>query len=902
MRVFTPAWERVRSLLFRAREDREMDEELRSHLEMETAKHIEAGLAPREARRHAHLRFGSVERVKDEVRDARGTRALEDLWADLGYAVRTLRRAPTFAATAVVILALGIGANAAVFTIVDAVLFRELPVPDPDRVVRVYTADYSGGLYGGSSYPDFVDYRTRATAFVDLAAYSTFVPMSLGTGGEAERLQGAVVTRNFFEALGIRPALGRFFPVGDDTALGSAPLVVLSHALWRRSFNATAEAIGQEVVLNGSTFTVIGVAPEGFRGVERINAPALWVPMSMLEQAVPRRAGRDDFQQRGTRWLSMVGRLAPGATLTSAQAEVTALAEQLAHAYPATNRGTLQHPDRARPVSMLPASAIAFGPVDAELLSRAALLLMTIVGLVLLIACANVANLLLARATARHREMAVRRALGASRGRVLRQLLTETALLASLGGAAGVVTGAWATRLVPAMVPQELVTLGLELPPFTVDWRVLTFTAVSSLATGLLLGLAPALHITRPHVTVSLRHRARGGVPRSRLRGALVVVQVALSLVLLIGAGLFVRSLQMALATDPGFNSAGVLLADLDLSLQGYDEGRGRRLYAELLERVGSLPGVDAASVAAVVPVNPAGSRANVAVDGYTPQPQEDMELNFNVVSAGYFRVLGMRVVQGRGFSDPGVDSPAGEVVVNETFARRYWPGQNPIDRGIKFGGRPAAWRVVGVVQDGKYRSMREDGLPYLYVPMGLRYTPQVTLLARVGGNPLAMLPAVRAELLELDPALPVYAERSLEHQLASAVFGERLGAMLLGIFGIVALLLATVGVYGVVAYAAQQRTHEIGVRMALGADGPTVVRLLATSGARLVVLGSGIGLAVALLATRVLTGLLFGIEATDPISFVGATLLLGVAALLAAYLPARRATRVDPLTTLRPD
>jgi predicted permease len=820
---------------------------------------------------------------------------------DFRYGARRLLRSRGFTAAAVLILALGIGANTAVFTVINTVLLGELPVPNPERVVKVYTSDYSSGLYGGSSYPDFADYRDRAAALTDIAAYTTFAPMNLGTEGGAERVQGAVVTRNFFEILGLRPAHGRFFPPGDDTALGSSPVAVLSYELWQRSLGASPIAIGQQVTLNGSVFTVIGVAPRSFRGVSITDAPALWVPMSMIEQAMPRRAGSDILNQRGSRWLQMVGRLATGATLETAQAEIATLAEQLAQANPSTNLGTLQDPDRARPVSILPANVLAAGPVDDTLLSLVAQLLMAVVGIVLLITCANVANLLLARANTRHREIAVRQSLGASRGRLLRQLLAESTLLALLGGAAGLLLGVWAARLLPALVPGDAVAAGLQLPELAFDSRVLTFTAGLSLATGVLFGLAPALQTTRPNLIPALKDATgEGHVQRSRLRGTLVVAQVALSIVLLISAGLFVRSLQMALATNPGFNTRGVLLAALDLSLQGYDETRGLDFYARLMDRVGNLPGIEAVSVASVVPVSPSGSRTTVEVEGYASRPQEDMELNFNRVGPGYFRAMGIAVVRGRVFGESAIDSARGEVVVNETFAQRYWPGQNPIGRGIRFGRNADPDTVIGVVQNGKYRGMREDALPYMYRPLGTSYTPRVALLARTDGDPMAMLPAVRAELQMLDSTLPIYAERTLAEQVGSAVVGERLAAMLLGVFGAIALLLATVGIYGLVAHAVEQRTHEIGVRMALGADRRDVVRLVVGQGMGLVLVGVGLGLVGSVALTRAVASLLFGISPTDATTFALVPVGLMVVALLACLLPARRAARIDPMRALR--
>ena len=774
-------WQRLVALVRRRRIADEIDDEIAFHLAMRRDELERGGVPPAEADRRARRQFGNVTRLGEDMRETWTFPTLESLVQDLRIGVRALLRNPGFTATAVLTLALGIGANTAAFTVINTVLLGKLPVPEPDRLVKVYTSDYSSGLYSGSSYPDFAEYRDRAASFTDLAAYSTS-PMNLGTGGDAERIQGVVVTRNFFEVLGIRPAHGQFFPPGDDTTPGGSPVAVLGHELWQRSFGADPGAVGQEVTINGATFSVIGVAPESFRGVEVINASALWVPMSMLEQAMPRRAGTDILNLRGSRWLQMVGRLAPEVSLDSARAEVTTLAEQLAQAYPNTNLGTFQEPDRARPVSILPASAL---PTEGTLLALVALLLMTVVVFVLLICCANVANLLLARANTRQREVAVRQVLGASRRRLLRQFFTESTLLASLGGVAGLLLGVWVIRLLPALLPALLpsaVVAEVQLPAFALDWRVFAFTVGLSLATGVLFGLAPALQTTRPDLIPSLQDAtsATGGQGR-RLRGTLVVAQVALSLVLLIGAGLFVRSLQTALATHPGFNSDGVLLADLDLSLQGYDATRGLDFYARLIEGVDSLPGVQAASVASVVPVYLGGSRTIVEVEGYAPQPQEDRELNFNRVAPGYFRTMGIEVIRGRVFDDRLLRGATGvrEVVVNETFARRYWPGQDPIGRGIRFARAPEPDRVIGIVRDGKYRSMREEPMPYMYRSLAASYSSRVTLLARIDGDPLAMLPAVRAELQTLDQTLPMLGERTLEDQVASAVFGERLGASL---------------------------------------------------------------------------------------------------------------------------
>ena len=861
-------WLRRLIALFRTRHlEDELDAEIRAHLALATEVYERQGLSRAEARLEARRRFGGIDQTKERYRDLRSFRCLEDLGQDVRIGLRSTRKHLAFTTVVVATLALGIGANAAVFTVVNTLLFTELPVPTPAEVVKIYTSDFSGGLYGGSSYPDFADYRDRATSFVHLAAYSTFVPVNLGTDHQSARIQGAIATHNFFEVLQLQPAVGGFFPPGDDLALGSAPVTVLGYELWQSHFGGDPTIVGRDITINGFRFTIVGVAPEGFRGIDLISPSALWIPMAMVEQAVPRRAGSNILDLRGSRWLQMVGRLAPGATIDEAQAELTILTEGLAQAHPETNLGTLQQPDRARPVSLLPAATIAAGPLDQELLSRVSGLLMAVVGVVLLITCANIANLLLARGQARRREIGVRQALGAGRGRLLRQLLTESTLLALLGGAAGLALGLWSTRAFSALLPHASIVPGLELPEFAIDWRVLVFTATLSLATGIMFGLVPALQAARASRLSSLRQTSsdpHGTHPL--LKASLVVAQLALSLVLLVSAGLFMRSLQAALSTDPGFNRAGVLLADLDVGLQGYDEARGRALYRALAERVGALPGIEIASVAAFVPVTPRGSRTTMDIEGYAPRPSEDMELNFNRVGPRYFRTMGIAIIRGRGFRDDAVDTPVRELVINQAFARRYWPGQDPLGRQVRVGGADAETsRVVGVVQDGRYRTLREVGVPYVYLPIGSSYAPEVTLLARADGDPMARLSSVRAVVGELDPALPMFGERSLDDQLADATTGERVVATLLGIFGSVALLLAVVGVYGVGSQAARQRTHEVGVRMALGADAAAVRRLLAGRGLRLVVVGSLIGLVLSFLATRLLGGLLFGIEATDP-------------------------------------
>ena len=625
-------------------------------------------------------------------------------------------------------------------------------------MVKVYTSDYSSGPYGASSYPDFLDYREQATSFTGLAAYTPFSPMNVELTGDAQRANGGIVTGEFFDVLQVTPLLGRFFRADENATPGTQPVVLLSYGIWRTSFGGDPDIVGHRITVNGAQFTVAGVAPAEFTGVELIAAPSLWLPMAMLEQAAANLAGRGILDQRGSRWLQMVGRLRETASPQSARVELSTIAARLADAHPSTNLGTLQQPDIPRPIALLPANALAIGPVNGLLLTRVGQLLLAVVGIVLLIACANVASLLLARASARHGEIAIRQSLGAGRGRLIRQLLAESLLLASIGGVVGLGVGVWATGLFSALVPQEASQAGITLPAFDVDWRVGLFTAGVSLFAGVVFGLAPAIQTTRPDLVPALKEGTTGVPLRgSCLRYGLFVGQVAMSLFLLIGAGLFVRSLQTALATDPGFDSRRVLLADLDLSLHNYGESQGQNFYRSLLDRARALPGVQSASLARVVPVSPSGSRTTVEIEGYAPDPREDMELNLNVVEASYFDAMGIAFVQGSSFSPMGTAGRAGEVIVNRAFTERYWPGQDPLGRGITFGGDDPPDRVVGVVQDSKYRSLREERVPYIYRPVATNYSSALTLLVRARGDPMTLAPAIRSRVRELDSGLPAF-------------------------------------------------------------------------------------------------------------------------------------------------
>ena len=827
---------------------------------------------------------------------------MDTLFSDLKQGVRTLVRNPGFAAVAVLTLTIGIGANTAVFSLVNGVLLRNLPTSDPHELLAVFMSDSSSGPYGTASWLDYTAIRNRSSSLEDIAAFSDFAPVILSAGDETQRLNSALVTGNYFSVLGFDPHAGAFFDSRNDEVSGADPVTVLSYELWQTGFGGDANVVGREVIVNGHRLTVVGSAPAGFRGTHLQSSPALWIPISMIEQAMPFRAGRDMLSRRGTRWLRMIGRMQNDATLEQTQAELSAIATQLGAEFPRFNMGTLQAPDTARPITaMLARHAFvgARGRSQAELVAR---LLLVVVGFVLLIVCANVANLLLSRGSDRRQEIAVRRAMGASRARLLRQLLTESLVIAAVGGAAGLALAAGLRNVMLAFDFSGAFGIGLTVNELALDRNVLLFSAAVSGATGILFGIAPALRASRHDLVPALKEADRGAggaLPRFGVRNLLVVAQVALSLILLVGAGLSIRSLQNALETDLGFDSGNVLLTNIDLFLQGYELAQGQNFYTELLEGVRSLPGVTSASLAAVVPVNPSGSRTTVSVEGYLPREGEDMELNFNVVADGFFDTMRIDLARGRTF-EPHDATGERVVIVNETLVEHFWPGRDPIGRGIQFSRQDSPDRVVGVVRDGKYRSIREAPMPYMYVPLGRNFEPTMTLLVRGEENPLSQLPAVRSQIALLDPNLALFAPRTLDQQISDVLVGERTAAIMLVALGGIALLLAAVGIYGVISRSVQGRTHEIGIRMAIGADRVAVLGMIMRQGFGMIAAGILLGVAGAFMLNWAAASILFNVNATDPLTFGVVAVLLGGVALLACFIPVRRATRIDPIVALR--
>ncbi len=818
---------------------------------------------------------------------------METLTRDLRYAVRMLFKSPGFTLVALLTLALGIGANTSVFSLLNAALFRRVPAAQPDRLVWVAGTAADGRRFRDLSYPEYRAFREHTSVFAGLLAYAGNW-LALGSGAEPARVYGLVVTANYFDLLGLRPAQGRGFLPDEDDPATAQPVVVISDRLWRRQFGRDPAIVGKSVTVNGRSFTVIGVGPEGFTGTE-LGAPVeMWVPMGVQPLAMPTQPRQ--LTEDGAWWLRVVGRLKPGVAVAQADAAVRTIAARRAREDPRL----LEHAAAV----VTPISG-GLDPANRREALPILVLLMLVPGLVLLIACANVANLLLSRAAARRREVGVRLALGATRGRLVRQLLTESMVLSLVGGAAGVLLSFWITDLVMALAraPEELASA-----PVT-DVRVLVFTLGLTVVTGMVFGLAPALGATRADLVPALKDET-GTVShanrRSRLTNAFVVAQVALSLVLLVVSGLFLRSLKKATDVDPGFDARHAAALSLDLGLQGYTAERAGLFYRQLAERAAAIPGVRSVSLASVAPLSGTMWGTEVELEGEpaaTGREARARSAYFSAIWPQFFRTLDIPLLAGRDFGAADVRGAPPVVIVNETFARRSWPGQNPVGKRLKLWGDDEPFReVVGVARDSKYDELTEDPRPFLYVPERQMTTvPQaMTLLVRTAGDPASAVGPLRSLLHEMDADLPLFDVRTLERQILDRLDKERGASSLLGIFGALALVLASLGLYGVMAYAVAQRTREIGVRIALGAARRDVLGLFVREGLRLCLIGVAVGVVLAAGLTRIVARFLYGVTPTDLLTFIAVALLLTGVAALASYVPALRAARVDPMVALR--
>jgi predicted permease len=813
---------------------------------------------------------------------------------DIRYAVRLLIKGPGFTVAAVLALTLGIGANTAIFTLVNGLLLRPMPgISDLESLIGVgRTTDGSG--FDTLSYPDYLDYRNQAGSLEEIAA-TRRVGMTLTTGGSSERITGALVSGNYFQALGTESALGRVLAPIDEGPPGENPVVVLGHRLWQERLGGDPNAIGQTITLNGYPLVVIGVTEEGFRGTQVLNRVEAWVPITMQPQVMSR--GFELISERGAVWMTAFGRLADGVSVEQARAELTGIAGRLEQTYPESNQG--------RGIDVVP--GIGLHPRLRTDIRNSSAVLMVVVLFVLLIAAANIANLLLARAIARQREMGIRMAIGASRLRLLRQLMVESTLLSLLGGGGGLVLTIWGTDLLRMLISATPLSSAAGIVDLQIDLRILGFTLAVSLLTGFVFGLAPALSASRARVTDTLKGGQAGGpISRSRFRSALVVGQLALSLVLLVAAGLFTRSLGNFRNVDPGTDVERVAVVGIELNEEDYPEAEARQFFDTLIDRIGRIPGVSGAGLGH--PVQLSGSRrsSRIRVPGYSPPDgREAFSADYRIVSPGYFRTMGIPLISGRTMAGRTATGGSWEIIVNQTAAQRFWPGANPLGQQIQFlvGVNPDRYAdatVVGVARDVKYRSLDEPPQPHLYVPFSQDFLWSMSLHIRSESDPLAVAEAVRDQVTAMDANLPLIGFRTLEEQLNLSIGSARVAATLAGLFALLAAILAALGLYGALSHYVRHRTHEIGVRMALGAESGLVLGLIVRQGLRLVGYGMVIGIGIAIAATRVLESELYGVSPTDPLTFISVLLLLSSVALLAAWLPARRATRVDPVAALR--
>lgn len=824
------------------------------------------------------------------------------MWADFKYAFRWLRRSPGFAVVAILSLGLGIGANTAMFSLVDAVLLRPIPVEDPASLADVFTSSSDGDEYATTSYPDFLDIKAQNTVFSDMTGYTPmFAPLSLGD--RARLAMGQAVTSNHFDVLGVRPFMGRLLQPLDDEP-GAERVAVISHRMWVNDYGSDAAIVGKTLQLRGLSYTVVGVAPASFTGVIPLITPELWLPIAHIEEVeaagindnVPSPTGRTQLERRGSRFLFVKGRLKPGRTAAAANANVAVLGAQLGQTYPETNRTRRMSAFATNDVRLLV-------PQAGGMLSIGSAGVMSVVGLVLLIACANVAGMLLARASARNREISVRLAVGASRFQIVRQMLSEGLVL---GGCGAIVAAAIAWALVRVLLSIQLPVPGSLVLDVRVDARVLGFAALIAVAAGLLAALTPALKASSLRLAGDLRGEiasTRIGGRRWALRDVLVVGQLSLTAVLLVVAGLLLRSLAASQSADVGFRTDGVALVSTDTDMVRYTPERGEQFWMQALERVKALPGVEAAALASprmLFDVN--FNQTSIRIDGKTYSPDDRGEVVSNVaVTPSYFSVLDIPVIEGRNFTDADRKGAPLVAVVNQTMARRFWPDGTAVGKTFQLSfGNGQVYQVVGVVKDHRLHAVSERPAPYLHFAAAQRPQRYNYLIASTRGDVAQLLAAMRRELLTMEPGLVFVNSTTLSDSMAMSLLPARVGASLAAAFGGVGTLLAAIGLYGVIAFSVARRTREIGVRMAIGADSRNVLGLVMRQGLSLTAVGAGVGVVLAGLAATTLSGVLYGVGPFDAPAWGAAVIVLFVSAAAANFIPARRAMRVDPITALR--
>jgi predicted permease len=864
-----------------------MEEELRFHMAERAADLQRSGVPIAEAERRAQLEFGGIENYKEQCRETRSFHGIHSFFADLRFGFRMLWRSPGFSILSILCLTLGIGANAAVFSWIEGILFRPYPAVAHQERLFALTGTARGDPDDTNlSWPDFLDLQ-RSCTLVDSFIVTKITGTTLSIGDRAEVTTGSIVSANYFDAIGVRPILGRGFEPGEDSGRSAHPLTVISYQLWQGRFKGDPQIIGKTQRLNGVLHTIVGVAPQSFYGTFVGWAMQFWVPASMEEIF---EGGGYKLEDRGARWIEAYARLKPGVTREQAQQEIAAVAKRLEKDYPDTNRG--------RNIKLWPLWQTPFNNAN-TLLSTLEIMLAVVV-FVLLIACANVGNLLLVRSFARRHEMTVRLAIGAGRGRLVRQLVTEGLILAAFGAAGGLLVAHWCRHALVLLLPARG-GVAMHLPG-EIDWRVLALSAGVCLIATLLLGLVPALQTRDLDVAGALKAESAGVVGSGRrawVRSGLVVMQVSLSFVLIVGTGLLLQSLQRIRNSSPGFSTHEVLDTTVNLVAAGYDPQRAQNFQDELLDRVKALPGVESAAFARMTPLSYGSfSSTPIAVDGYQSPPDEQPIVQYNEVGPDYFVTMGIPLVSGREFSRADDEKSVLVAIVNETMAAKYWGGSNPIGERVQVKGR---WmQVVGVAKNSKYQSVRETPKPFFYVPLRQNFARGPGLNIRTRLSPEAMTAALTREVHAIDRNLALFEVITLQEQVDRSTSPQLVAVTLVGVLGGLALLLAAIGLYGVMSYSVSQSTRKLGLRMALGATPSHLLRLVMSRGLALTAAGIVGGTAAALASTRLLGYLLYNVSPRDPLSFGSAFLVIIVASLAACFLPAWRATRTDPLQALR--
>lgn len=817
--------------------------------------------------------------------------SMSSLWQDIVFGIRIMLKQPGFTIGAVLTLALGIGVNSAIFNVVSAFIIRPIPgVAEPEQLVIPFNLDRDGDQNDSFSYPNFEDYRDRNRTMDGLFAYR-LVSVVLGEADGNDVIYGEMVSGNYFDVLRVRAQHGRTFLPEESRTPNTHPVVVISHDLWISRLGADPGIVGRTLRLNGSDYNIIGIAPEQFQGTKWGLGMDFWVPLMMENRIMP---GEKRLGQRGWNWLQIMGRLKKGVSANQAEKDMSAVTAQLDREF-ASDRGV------GNRIRLLPETEGRFDHIS-KVVSLGSGVALGVVGVILLIVCANLANLMLARAQRRRREIGIRLALGANRGRLISQLMTESLLLALLGGAVGFVISFWISDLVLMMAPVLPYRMILNLAP---DTGVILFTLLVSILAGLIFGLVPAMQSSRFDLVTILKGE-ESPIPMHRrgfnLRTILVVAQVTLSMIVLVCSGLMIRSFQNATKIDPGFDPHSVTAMTITPGLLGYDEARGKLLYSQFLDRVEALPGVENASYASLLPLgDSSNSTGPVIADGQPdPPPGEGLNILCNVVGPNYFRTMRTPILQGREFESIDRSNQIREVVINQTMASRLWPDQNAVGRIFRISDGTARYEVVGVAKDGKYRSLSEQPRPHFWYSAAYSYEPQMTLLVRTSQESPGIVNSVREALKGIDGAIPLVGVKTMQEHMTLQLWGTRMGAGAALGFGILVLIIAAMGIYSVISYTVSQRTKEIGIRMALGANRQDVIRLVAVQGVKVALIGILVGLPLSFLITRLLSNLLFGVSVVDPLIFGGISLLLLVVGWLAGWIPARRASRVEPMIALR--